>query len=394
MKLLNADITIVPSYRYEEYYSLKTHLWDLYPNLRWFISVTKLKGIGKSYSVWNHIIVPCINNENLGAIYIRWSQSELNGLIFEIKEKPQELLDKINKDVEWNVTQGITILRDSNTKQPIIYFVTPSQFKVLKGITIQGNLPIKHVYWEEFLIPDNIYRKPEENLDAYFQLLGSMFRKQDFYQWMTANNVNPDNPFLWYIFTEMGWPNYGETILNNDAGVAMDSPIMGDILKADYEKTTFYRISKIKPTIHNQLFGDSSLYDSMYSNQDLIVYRLDEECNYKFNYKIKTAMFHVLTYKEPEFKPNGEINPAGGEWRMYITPQKVEKYQAIYAGDALTAIETTLPIIPRHLLRAMFSYAKQGKLKFKDKRTLDLFVWMNNINKFDDIRQVDWDKKE
>jgi hypothetical protein len=41
---------------------------------------------------------------------------------------------------------GVTFLSDSETGKPLIYFVIPSQFKVLKGITIDGNLPIKNVF--------------------------------------------------------------------------------------------------------------------------------------------------------------------------------------------------------------------------------------------------------
>lgn len=371
-----------------EYKSIKHETWfriqnliAAYPDCRMFVVPTTLKGIGKSYSIWDKMCDD-YNKKGLGGIYVRWKKKELNAILLNLKEKSAELVDKLNCETEWLTSGEITILSNKETGEGIFYFITPSGFEALKGLTINGNLPLLNVFWEEFLLPQGIYLKPAETLDAFWQLLGSMFRNQDFYVFLAANNTNPNNPFLWYMFNNMGWPEYGTTIVDHDAGVVIDSPEYNGYMEKKYEASTLWKLSKMNPAVHKQLFGKGQLNDSLYDNQNLIIFRMRKPVNFKFNMRIGVTIFYFYTYFD------------NGKWLMYVSTANNPKVTGImFAGTRVTALETGLKLIEEHLIRSIKGYMDENKVRYRDVRTMGVIIeWIENYR--DDNEIIDWTKKE
>lgn len=382
MRLYNEQIYKYQSYRYSDYYSIKKHLIDIYPKCRLFVVPTTFKGIGKSYSTWNEIIIPDINNLGLGAIYCRWTKPELNAFITEIKEKPWELLDKLNCETEWTKRDEITILRNKHTKQPLIYFTIPSWFGVLKGITIQGDLPIKNFYWDEFLTTRNIYIKPQETLDSLWQLFGSIFRKQDYFAILTANNVNPNNPFLVHMFYNLGWPNVGETLVDYNSLTVIDSPWQSSQLISDYEKSTFYKMSRLTPKIHSQLFQQTD-FDDTYENIDMILYRLEAEVSYIVSVITEDNMiYHFVNFNDE------------GKDYIYVTPQDIDCELEIYASSFVTQYKTSYTLIPRKYVRFLIKKMENKEIFYRDTFTMtDVVDRLLLSNEFYSNEPIDWTQK-
>lgn len=381
MELKNSNIKKYKSQEYLQYYNINRDLIKHFPDCNFFVVPTTLKGIGKSYSIWNTRLIPDVNNINnpLGSLVIRWSKDELDLLVFNLKSNPSDLENKLKFPIKWTSFKGMHVLQNATTEQPIFYFVTPTQFKIIKGMTINGKLPIKNVYWDEFLLPDGIYKKPKQTLDSFWQLLGSLFREEEYYVFMASNNTDPNNPFLWYLFEEMGWPDYGETIVNHDAGVVIDSPLFNDFLITKYNNSRFEKNARMNKEIHKQLFGAGRLNDSLYSNQELIIFNLDISANFKFAIQIGLDKYGFYT-----FTPD-QVN-----WFMYIIPVK-DKRASFWAGDLRTEMETGLKMVPDHIIKTLKNYLKNTKIRFRDGKTMNnIITWLERYR--EDTKIIDWTK--
>lgn len=379
MYLQGSNIQEYPSIKHESWYSIQK-LIDAFPNCRWFCVPTTLKGIGKSYSIWHERLIPDANN-GLGAVIINWKDDELEAMIDELENNPEELTTHLHFEVEWHKSKGVTICRRIDTGEGVFYFVTPPKFSVLKGMTIKGNLPIRNVYWDEFLLPQGIYRKPKETLDGLWQLLGSIFRDNDFYIFMSANNTNPNNPFLWYLFNDMGWPDYDQTIVNHDAGVVIDSPAYNGFMEQKYKASTLWKLSKIKPEIHKQLFGGGRLNDSIYDNQDMIIYRLREKVYYQFNFKLGLLTFFVYSYQNENM-----------DWLCYITTAKNQNIKEVmYSGDITTYLQTGISLIEEDKILSLKGFLNDNKIRFRDVNTMNIIIdWISNYKNINE--PIDWTK--
>lgn len=385
MKLYSNNIKTIQSQKYQGWYSLKTHLRDVYPDCNIFVVPTTLKGIGKSYSVWNHILIPDIIEKGLGGLYIRWSKDELDLLLENLKHDDSELVAKFPFEVEWSSMKSMSVLRKKDDGRILLIFCSPANFGALKGMTTQGNLPLLNVYWEEFLTTQNIYRKAKATIDSFWQLLGSMFREKPYYVYMTANLVDVDNPFLHFMFNNMGWPEQGETIIDYTAGVVIDSPFQSDMVKEMYKDTTFYKNSKMNSDIHKQLFGVSKTNDSVYANLMMVVSRVEVDVKYQFSVQIKNFVLHIVYYYDELKKKNV----------LYVTPQNIDTQLKIYSGDLLTARQSTHPLIPINRVGVLVAMMDNKEIYYRDGLTMSLFTQaMSNTRLFQQATNpINWLKK-
>lgn len=381
MKLFNGNIKTWPSMKYEKWYSVKRHLVDRFPNMVTYVIPTTLKGIGKSYSIWKEILIPAMNNGEI-VLFIRWSKGELQAAIDSLQKTPKVFADRINVEIEWTKLKELTVVRNKETQEVLAYFVTPSQFKIIKGLASLEETDIKDgkVFWEEFLIPDGIYRKPKETIDSFIQVLGSLFRTKKFVNFMAANNVNPQNPFMDYLFTELGWPEMGQTIVDYDSKTVIDSPWFNKFIEAKYENSALASFAKLNPAIYKQLFGQGSLNDSVYNNQEMIIYRLDKDVNFKFKFQIGIVKFTVYTYQD------------NGIWLCYITDQKTPS-PAYFAGDMLTSLETGLELIGGDLIKSLKAYVEDNRVRYKSIKVMNVIQdWLIRYKDFN--KPIDWSKEK
>lgn len=383
MELQQSNIRKYKSHKYSGYYDINRDLISHFPKCNFFVVPTTLKGIGKSYSIWNTRLIPDANASDgaRGGIIIRWSKDELDLLVFNLKSNPGEIENKLNFPIKWTSFKGMHVMQNAKTDIPIFYFVTPTQFKIIKGMTITGKLPVKNVYWDEFLIPDGIYKKPKQVIDSFWQLLGSLFREEEYYVFMASNNTDPNNPFLWYLFEEMGWPDYGETIVNHDAGVVIDSPLFNKYLEKKYKNSRFEKNARMNQSIHKQLFGGGRLNDSIYSNQELIMYHLDCQGTFKFSIQLGLDKYAFYSFTKDN-----------KEFFLYVTPVG-NGMKAFWAGDQRTEYETGIKLVEDHIIKTLKNYALKIKIRFRDGKTMNnILQWIEKYK--DDNRVIDWTKKE
>lgn len=379
MELKKNNIKVYKSKEYDSYYNIDRDLVKRFPDCNFFVVPTTLKGIGKSYSIWNTRLIPDATDINnpLGSVVIRWSKDELDLLVFNLKNNPKDLQNKLNFPIKWTSFKGMHIMQNAKTEQALFYFVTPTQFKIIKGMSISGKLPIKNVYWDEFLLPDGIYKKPKQILDSFWQLLGSLFREEEYYVFMASNNTDPNNPFLWYLFKEIGWPDYGETIVNHDAGVVIDSPLFNEFLTTKYTKSRFEKNARMNEEIHKQLFGGGRLNDSIYSNQELIIFNLSVTAKFKFAIQIGLDKYGFYTF-----------TPDESNWYLYIIPVH-DKRASFWAGNTITQLETGLKLVPDDIMKTLKNYLEKTKIRFRDGKTMNNIIsWLEKYK--EDFKPIDW----
>ncbi len=361
------NVTILPSERYQQWYSVKK-LSDRFKNANFFVVPTPKKGVGKTYSVMNEILIPDIK---LGKkfVYIRWTKSEIEAFITELQDKPHVFVDKIGFAIKFKSRKNFKIMYNAETKEPIAYLITPNAIETIKGMAQEQDLELKHLYWDEFLRVNGIYVKAQDVLEGFWDLIGSLFRTNDYYIWMTANNNNPNNPFYDHLFSEIGWPEYGTTHYDAASGVVIDSPFINDYILDMYKNSKLYKNSRIHPAVHQRLFGETNLTDNTYMNLHHIVPHINYELKNEFNFQLGTIKYMVFTYEEL------------GYTRIYILNGNLKpKFKVNWACDDRTFKETGLPLIPSKIVKYLQSQLEYKNLRFRDGNT------QKNI--------IDWLKKQ
>lgn len=382
MKLFNKNIVKITSEIYNKYYSVKKHLVDKFPNMVTYVIPTTLKGIGKSYSIMNEIMFDAMNNGYLG-LYLRWTKPELSLVIDDFQKNPKLFADKFDFEIEFFKFEGVTAVRRKDNGDTIMYFCIPSQFKTIKGLASKEEYEMKdgRVFWEEFLIPDGIYRKPKETIDSFYQVLGSLFRNKNFQIFMASNNTNPNNPFQDYLFTNMGWPEMGETIIDYDSKTVIDSPWWNTYMNKKYENTSLSDFAKLNPAIHKQLFGGGSLNDSIYNNQEMIIYRLEADVNFRFKFQIGIMKYTVYSYQTEN-----------GKWLLYITEQTTPS-PAYFSGTIDTYLKTGKELLPNDYIKTLKWYSESNNIRYKSVKTMNIIQdWL--IRYRDITKPIDYSKEK
>jgi len=154
-------------------------------------------------------------------------------------------------------------------------------------------------------------------------------------------------------------------------------------MKAKYENTPLFHVTKLIPKLHTQMFGDGRINDSVFVNQELIIYRLDEEVEYETSIQIGVSVIHIFVFKDSET----------GEELFYSTDIDLE-FPPEYAGNIETQYQTKLPKVPESLLESIVDFAFEKKFRYNSVKT------MNDITKIiigckkKVYREIDWSKRE
>lgn len=382
MILQNRNIQKYDAMVYEGYYSIKRHLVDRFPQAITYVVPTTLKGIGKSYSVWNEILVPDYLKKGKLILYLRWTDSELEAAVDEFK-KSKYFETKLNFNFEWTKMKKLHSIRNTDTNRAVAYFITPAHFKTIKGLASleENEILSGGIYWDEFLIPDGFYRKPKNVIEGFVQCIGSLFRDKPFKIFMTANNTNPQNPFMDYMFTDIGWPERGETFVDYHSMTVIESPNYNEFLKRKQENSNFETFARLNPQMHQQLFGMGSLNQSIYDNQDLIIYRLDRDVNFKFKFQMGVLKLTVYTYQDEN-----------GEYLSYITDQNTPS-PVMYSGNLETNLQTGIQLIPDDCVKSLKYYINNTKVRYKSVMVMNIVQdWV--IKYRDMTKPIDWTKEK
>lgn len=361
------------------WYSIKTNLVDRFPDCLLYVVPTALKGIGKSYSTWDKILIPLINSGQT-VLNIRWTEDELDLMVDEFKSKPETLQDKINFTTHWKKTKKLYSLVNSETGKTVVYFASPSAFKIIKGLASREEADITDGawYWDEFLLPNRgDYREAQTKIDSLWQVLGSLFRNKKWIGIMSANIINPDNPWMDYMFKDIGWPQPGEVIVDHTRGIVLESPKWNKFLQNKYEDTPLYRITK-GTHIHRQLFGGTNLNDSIYDNQDMIIYRLEEPVRFYTNFRLGVKDYTVVSFNNDSL--------------VYITDQKCN-IEIKYAANLITHYETKLELIDESILWWLRELIINKQVRFKSVSVMnEIILLISRLRISHEV--IDWSKKE
>lgn len=376
------EIIINDSYHYTKYYSIKKHLADMYQQANFFVVATPKKGIGKTYSVFHDFIIPDLT-EGYGSLYIRWEKGERDTFVSNIENKDSDLNITIPFEYYFKTVKGMKVLYRKSDNKAMMYFITVRQIAAFKGLEANNGKHFRNVYWDEFLTTDNVYVKPKERIESFYQLLGSTFRQHYYRVFMTANNIHTDNVFIDYMFFTMGWPEYGKTHYSPESGIVIDSPLWTDYMANLYNGSCFERNARANPIVHKQLFGRTQLNDSDYSNLNHILPSIDmNTLTMKYIIQIGINKYVFYTYREMNYT------------RFYIANSKMfGEVNTTWAGNQRTMLETNKRVAPDYVIKGLRFQMELRNLRFREGQTQKIIIdWLTKWK--DDTKIIDWTKKE